>query len=643
MDRTILTLSTFTMLAAIAHSQREAASFAFEEIGASQGFPAISTENHGNGVSIADVDQDGDLDFFIPNTTNTPHHLYLNDGSGFFTESAAAVGLDILEQGRSALWFDYDGDRDYDLIVANDLSTETSFRLYRQDPGFVFTDVTVAAELDILAGGFNRGAISAGDINNDGFLDVYCAHWDRDGTALPNFFLNDGDGTFTDITGSSGILTGAENTQWQPLFYDFDQDGWQDLYIAIDFDPNVLAINQQNNTFVDAAGSAGVDNSMNDMGIAFGDYDCDGDFDLYISNIKNDNEHNVLYRNDSAGSLSFTEVSQAQNVDSCGWAWGCTMFDADNDGFLDLAVTNGFANEPHASDTSRFFRNTRSGPEWFTEDRAAAVEFDDSYWGVSLLAFDSDRDGDLDLAQSTNAAGVMRLLENQLLNPRQSLAIQPRMPGNNYFGIGTVVRIETDFNQQMRLITAGTSYLGQEPAEAFFGTGYDELVDVTVEFPDGTTSSIRDVSVGQVLEVNPPPITDFTLHTGTITSGHHFDTRVSDNTRMRVSARGQVDVEWGWSTTDSGASMDIAIENGTFGSNDLTSTLWVYNWTSGEFDSMASWQLGPSEQTNGASGLSTADYLSADGRARIRVKTNRPMAEFGTFVVTYDSVVVTIN
>lgn len=194
-------------------------------------------------------------------------------------------------------------------------------------------------------------------------------------------------------------------------------------------------------------------------------------------------------------------------MDDAGWGWGTTFLDADNDGDLDLAVTNGFFSNQWPADESRFFQNDGGSPVTFS-DVSAAVGFNDTFWGSSLIALDFDRDGDLDLIQACADGGPLRLLENQrsgqaLLN--SYLVVQPRLSGANHWAIGSTVRVRVGSTWMSRALLAGSSLLGQEPAEAFFGLGTTSMVDeVVVEWPDGTTTTITDVAANQIIEVVAP-------------------------------------------------------------------------------------------------------------------------------------------
>ena len=489
------------------HAQAQAV---YADVSVSAGLlPQFNENGQTNGLSAIDFDDDGDVDLFVPQKATQPNLFYRNNGDGTFTEIGGTIGLASVESARVSLWFDYDADHDLDLFLANDNSgAPTRYRLFRNDAG-TFTDVTAGAGLFIYHFPNHAGGACAGDINNDGYLDLFVDGW-GDPRRL---FLNNTNGTFTEISASAGLA--ASGLLWQPVMYDFNRDGWTDIYMAIDAGKNELWINQQNGTFVNVALAAGAANNMNDMGVTLGDYDNDGDMDIYITNIYRNGppfgyRNNVLYRNDTVGSaLAFVDVSAAMGVEWGGWGWGTTFIDCDNDTLLDIAATNGYGNADGSSpngDQSRLYRNV-DGTSPF-QNITASSQFSDTDWGSALVALDYDRDGDLDLAQIC-MAGPLRLLRNDLPHPAGQngyLVVRPRHPGANHFAIGATVTARIGSLTMTRLISAGTSLQGQEPAEAFFGVASASLIDeVTVHWPDGTQTSVTDVQPNQVLLVSPAP------------------------------------------------------------------------------------------------------------------------------------------
>ncbi len=509
--------STLALFAAVGTAQ---AQVKFFDIGAGRGIGSYScAPGMGGGVSAADVDGDGFVDMYIPQAEGFGNQYYHNNGDGSFTEMAAAAGIGSTMRSKSAVWFDYDGDAKLDLIVTGDCfdpaavgsgapCTSQTLILYHNNGNGTFTDVTAASGMPVIHtpnSTVHNASIAAADINNDGWLDVSVTVWK--GHSL--LMLNNGDGTFTDISASSGVYA-TEEKLWEPLFFDFNGDGLMDLYQNVDFLANHLWINNGDNTFHDIAPAAHVDFFMNDMGLAIGDYDNDGDFDLYATNVfgQQAGERNLLMRNDTVGgNVLFTEVGEAAGVANTSWGWGCTFMDADRDGSLDLAVTNGWFNPPYLGDASHFFYNNGDGT---FSDISSTAAFNDTAFGSGLVAFDFDRDGDQDLVQTQNNGGALRLLENRRGGGRTRyfhLTVQPRQPGTpNYYAIGSIVRVDVDGANPIhaaRYITAGTSHLSQEPAEAFFGVNRNRSgLTVTVEWPDGTSKVVTNVKSKQTIIVN---------------------------------------------------------------------------------------------------------------------------------------------
>ncbi len=453
------------------------------------------------GIAVEDYNDDGLIDLFVPNGEGFADQLYVNRGNGVFEEIAASVGLALLQNHRSALWLDYDGDHDLDLIIGGDCRQDPvssascvdpeNLWLYRQSPDGTFEDVTLAAGLDSIWGGtanWHRGGISAGDIDNDGYLELLVIGWqDR-----AHLFKNNADGTFTEITVAAN-LSDAVFAYQQAVFHDFNRDGWMDMYIAVDgLVPNRLYINQQDGTFIDMASNAGVDYAATDMGIALGDINNDGHVDMYITEItqfvEGEYHHNQLYLNDGIPSVpSYTDISETVGAQNGFWGWGATFIDYDNDGWQDLATTNGKNRTNWMADKSRLWRNTGIAGRAF-DDVSIPAQFDDDYIAAGLVAADLDRDGDMDLVQTTSEGGPLRVLSNNAGGSSNNyISIRPRMAGANHWSIGAVVTIEMQGGRSARVITAGTSTDSQEPAEAHFGLGEATAFDrLTIDWPGGT-------------------------------------------------------------------------------------------------------------------------------------------------------------
>lgn len=485
----------------------------FHEVAQESGITTVPdrTDLYGNGVAAEDFDGDGDIDFYLPTDLDIPDRLYQNDGQGHFVDVAQELG--ILETGssnRAALWMDYNGDQRLDLVVAgeNCVNRNCDFpihlALYEQQADGTFLEVSAQAGLS-LGNLYNDiqvlsiGGMASADLNRDHFQDLVISVWGG-GVRL---FENNGDGTFSDLTEQSGMIM-EDTYPWQPMLYDFNGDGWIDIFSNIDFAPNVLWINQHG-TFVDQAVVYGLASAWSEMGMAINDYDNDGDLDIYISNItrffQGEFEHNLLYKQELLeGKVHFREVATGAGVSQSGWDWGTTFLDIDHDGRQDLIATNGWEPFLWEPDVSNMWLNTTAG----FVNVSAQCGFQDELSATTLIGFDKDGDGDTDFIQTLkdNSSTQMPLLmyENDLeIGAGENyIRIAPRMTNANHFAIGSVVTLVADDMVSARLISAGCSFYGQEPAMATYGLGArTEIEEIRVRWPMGEVSIYQNLDINQ--------------------------------------------------------------------------------------------------------------------------------------------------
>jgi VCBS repeat protein len=343
------------------------------------------------GSAVADVDGDGWEDVFLVGTPEAV--LYHNDGNGHFTDVTVAAGLPRPwpSAATGAVFFDYDNDGWPDLFVA---AARGGDRLFHNTGGGRFVDVTAAAGI---APGRWGSMGTVADYDRDGFLDLYVVRMgDEEGTVpKPNYgatngvgntlYRNNGDGTFSDVTRRAGV--GHTGWDMAGAWGDYDGDGWPDLYVANEFGGNALYHNDRDGTFTERAAAADVTDGGAGMGVAWGDYDGDGDLDLFVSNMHANSawalfhpgfpapipwryrllglftgevqrrsdqiigrltRGSTLYRNDGNG--HFTDVSDAVGVRDAQWGWSAEFLDYDDDGRLDLYAVNGFISGPLLDD-----------------------------------------------------------------------------------------------------------------------------------------------------------------------------------------------------------------------------------------------------------------------------------------------------
>ena len=304
----------------------------------------------GGGVAAADIDDDGDIDLYFVGGNGAPNALYRNDGGNQYTNVTVAAGLDLTHLGSGPAFADLDGDGDLDLFVG--AVEGDTVHLLRNDAG-LFTDVTLNSGLALTA----ENTISAGfsDYDLDGDLDLFLAHWGNDPQPdTETVWQNNGDGTFVSASIPSGIagqlitqngLPGLFDYSFAPMFSDIDRDGDPDLLLASDFETSKIFRNDGDATFTDIT-DRDVVIDRNGMGSAAADYDNDGDMDWYVTSIFNTsntmdpNPGNRLYRNE--GNNVFADVTDAAGVADGGWGWGVCFEDFDNDGDADIFHVNGW-------------------------------------------------------------------------------------------------------------------------------------------------------------------------------------------------------------------------------------------------------------------------------------------------------------
>ena len=309
---------------------------AFTEIGSSAG---VNDSGNGTGVAWGDFDNDGDLDLYLANDSGQASRLYQNNGNGTFTDVGASVGANAT--GWGVVWGDYNSDGHLDLYVSAAQS-----QLYRNNGSGTFTEV--GASVGVNSGG--GPGPTWGDYDNDGDLDLYVA---RNSTNW--LYRNNGNGTFTEVGTSAGVNDSGigHGAAWG----DYDNDGDLDLHLSNVGGPTRVYQNNGNGTFTDVRASVGV-SSESEVGVAWGDYDNDGGIDLYVTNQGGaSGGPHWLYRNNGDG--TFTEVAASSGANGSGHGAGVAWGDYDNDGDLDLYVG-------HVGSANLLYRNNGNTNRWLT-------------------------------------------------------------------------------------------------------------------------------------------------------------------------------------------------------------------------------------------------------------------------------------
>ena len=500
-------------------------------------------ETMGSGVAFFDADGDADQDLLFVNSRRWPGHrsapeptaaLYLNRGDGTFEDATAGSGLDTPFYGIGAAIADYDADGDQDIYLTalgpNRLLENTGDGVFREAPqaasvahpgfssGATWFDADGDGDLDLFLLNYVEWSIEE-DIfcALDGVNKSYCTPESYNGASAV-LYRNDGPEGFTDVTQAAGLF----NPRGKGLgvaVLDFDGDGFSDLAVANDTQPNYLYRNLGDGRFEDAGVLAGIAFAENGaargaMGIDASDYDGDGQTDLVIGNFSN--EMVSLYHNEGVGFfIDQAPVSEIGRNSLLTLAFGAFFFDYDLDGRQDIFVANGHVENDIADVQQRvayrqpphLFRNRGDGG--FDEVTAASPDLARPMVARGAAFGDIDGDGDPDLILSENG-GPARLFRNDGGERNGWIGFRLRGDNSNRDGIGAKItlviedggmtRIET------RVVKSATGYASQNQLAAIFGLGpVGRAVSARVVWPSGARSEIEAPAIRQVLLVEEPP------------------------------------------------------------------------------------------------------------------------------------------
>jgi hypothetical protein len=500
-------------------------------------------ESMSGGVALFDFDNDGLLDIYLVDslTVDTAKNhkaarsaLYRNRGRLQFEDVTDKAGVGHPGWGMGVCTADIDGDGWEDLYV----TALGGNKLYLNKRDGTFADATAAA--GIAAGGWSAGCGFA-DYDRDGDVDLFVSRYvNIDLGKLPQFgkdktceyrgiavqcgprglpgegdflFRNEGKGRFKDVSAAAGVSDPRGYFGLGIAWFDANSDGWLDLYVGNDSNPNFLYINQKNGTFKDTAFPMGVAVSedgaeQGSMGIALGDYDNSGRLSLFVTNFSE--EYNALYRNqgDHFTDASFRSKTAAVSLPYVGW--GAAFLDYDNDGRLDIIAVNGHVYpqldkarlRASAGYRQRKLLYHNRGDGTFEEVAAAAgpTMMEDRV-SRGLAVGDLDADGRLDVVIN-DLDGSPQVLRNETGGGGHWLIVKLRGRTPNTGAIGASVVARAGTLSQRRLVQSGSSYLSQEDKRLHFGLGTAAQVDaIEVTWPDGTTTKMEKVKSNQVVEI----------------------------------------------------------------------------------------------------------------------------------------------
>ncbi len=492
-------------------------------------------ETLGSGCAFLDYDADGWQDILLVNAMDWPGHkrqrttmkLYRNNRNGTFSDVTKAAGLDVEMYGMGVAVGDYNNDGFPDIFI----TCVGESHLFRNTGKGTFVDVTKSSGL---AGksGLSTSAIWF-DYDRDGFLDLLVCNYVRwsaesdvfcslDGKnksyCTPEAYRGDtcwlyhnrGNGTFEDVTATSEIFDSSSKSLGVAML-DYDQDGWPDILVANDTQPNKLYRNLRNGKFKDVAVEAGLAFSTEGkaragMGVDVADFDNSGRPGIIITNF--DNEMIGLYRTMGKG---YDDIAMQTGLGAASrntLGFGCVFFDANLDGLLDIAVANGHIDETVRNirgnvgyaQPAQLFQNLGAG---IFHDVASEIGggFDLPKVGRGLAVGDFDRDGHLDVLLTTNN-GPAYLYRNDLLVKNNSIRFRLVGTKSNRDAIGSSVKVFVNGQVQSRVVRSGSSYLSQSELPVTFGLGQqDEIARAVIEWPSGQSEEHRRLPAGRAYQV----------------------------------------------------------------------------------------------------------------------------------------------
>jgi hypothetical protein len=485
----------------------------------------------GASAAVSDYDGDGYDDVFVTDSKEGgKNHLYRNNGNFTFTDVAETAGVadgnDAKNVSADALWLDYNNDGRPDLFVVRFGQSQ----LFENLGGGKFREVTRKAGL---TGYRNSITAIAFDYDRDGYVDLFIGNYFQPVNIFqpesPGFFPesfetanngggvtvyhNNHNGTFTDVTEKAGFKLSGWTLDLG--HGDANNDGWDDLYVACDFGTDRFFVNNGDGTFTDKTETAIGFDTKKGMNADWGDYDNDGFLDIFVTNITDDymREGNFLWHNN--GNLTFTDVARETGAHDTGWGWGGKFFDYDNDGWLDLYVVNGWVSagkDSYVPDIFKMvikpgidFADARNWPPMGNKslsgyekkrlfhnehgtgfkDEAPRHGLDSTRDGRGVAVADFDNDGRLDLFVA-NANAEPYLYRNSQTTGNHWVQFLLEGTKSNRTAVGAQVRVTAGGRTLLGFVNGGNGFGAQSMSRVHFGLGRDDKIEkVEIRWPSG--------------------------------------------------------------------------------------------------------------------------------------------------------------
>lgn len=461
----------------------------FTESSISQGINVShGSTNFMGGLAFFDFDGDGWDDLTYASEDGEPVYFFKNNNGTF--NPIAINFTDYQTDTRQINWVDIDNDGDNDLFI---VSNNASNRLYENDGSMNFSDITASSGISMNV--MSSWGAAWGDYNNDGYLDLFLSNRDfPDALSANLLYKNNGNNTFTDVSVSAGIDTN-NHYSFCASFFDFNNDGWQDIYMANDriTTENILYKNNGNGTFSDVSVTSGTNIAMDAMSTTIDDYDYDGDLDIYVTNTS---AGNYFLRNN--GDETFTNIAPTNGTAFYSIGWGAVFLDADNDGDQDLYVS-GSQDGSLGDLPSAFYENNGLGIFNIPTNAGFANDVAVSY---SNAIGDINNDGYPDMTV-INKEPIDNFLWTNSCNTSNNynwLKITLEGTMSNKMGIGSWIEIQVAGNKQYRYTLLGEGYISQNSGAEFIGLKSNTIVDyVKVKWLSGIEDIIYNVNANQTV------------------------------------------------------------------------------------------------------------------------------------------------
>jgi len=446
---------------------------------------------YGDGVSFFDFTGDGWDDLTIADGASDPHFLINNNGT--FEAADFEIANLPAEHISMLLWADYDNDGDNDLLITKQ---HGPLQLWNNDGNLNFTNVAVAAGLDQTSYYYWGAAFC--DVDHDGFLDLYVAKYyhpvfDPEPEFRSVLYHNNGNGTFTDATLTSGIDL-PPRTTFQPVFLDYNNDGWEDLFLVIDriAFTNELYENNGDGTFTNVTVASGTNQAICSMTGTVDDFDNDTDTDIYVSNGPNGN---LLLRNN--GNETYTNVAAAMGVILNQTTWGSMWLDYDNNSWQDLFVC---LTSPVLDPIGNQFFVNNAGTGFTQSNVLVGIDNDDSESYMCAMG-DFNNDGYYDFVLNNDDPFPTKLYQNDG-GENNWLSVDLEGVVANKNGIGSWIHCYAGGEHYVRYTHCGENFVGQNSGKEIFGLADFSSVDsLVVDWNSGTHDVYLNVEVNQVLHL----------------------------------------------------------------------------------------------------------------------------------------------